>query len=118
MKELYGLGIPFGTPLRYRIAGESPWSIGDTVELNGPELMFLAEAPLELNADIELVLPAKVQVVGHESPLKLLCAGRVVRRFLANWPELRSAVVVSLSICQVEPEPDQAQAAVSESIWR
>jgi hypothetical protein len=47
-----------------------------------------------------------------------LCAGRVVRRFLANWPELRSAVVVNLSICQVEPEPDQAQAAVSESTWR
>ena len=118
MKALYGLGIPFGTPIRYRIAGESPWSIGDTIELKGSELMFLCEAPLDLNADVEIVLPAKVQVMGYESPLKLLWAGRVVRRFLANWPELRSAVVVNLSICQVAPEPAQTDAVGSESNWR
>ena len=112
-KALYGLGIPFGTSLRYRIAGERPWTIGDTVELNGSELMFLCDAPLELDAEVEVVLPAKVEVMGRESPLKLLCAGRVIRRFLANWPELRSAAVVNLSICQVVEE-EVADAVGSE----
>jgi hypothetical protein len=113
MQSTCGQGAPFGSPMRYRMLGEIRWRAGETVEIAGLELMFLSDTPLELHAAVEVVLPATVQGMGRELPLKLLCLGRVVRRFLANWPDLRSALVVGISSCQIVPEAgdDNATAA-------
>ncbi len=100
-----------GMPIRYRIAGEQHWRAGETVELNGSELMFLCDVPLELHDDVEVILQTKVQGMGRDSAMKLLCTGRVLRRFLANWPEVRLALVVGLNICQIATGPGDADAA-------
>jgi hypothetical protein len=103
MQALYGESLPFGTPIRYRIAVVGRWQAGEAVEFERAELTFLCDAPLELHAAVEVVLPTKVQVMGRESPLNLLCSGTVVSRVLANWPELRSALVVGIRACQIAP---------------
>jgi hypothetical protein len=110
MQAQYGQGAPFGAPVRYRILGEMRWRTGETVEIDGLELMFLSETPLELHAAVEVILPAKVQGRDRQLPLKLLCLGRVVGRFLANWPDLRPALVVEITSCQIVPEADDGDA--------
>ena len=110
MQATYGQGAPIVAPILYRALGETRWRAGEAVELDGLELMFLGDTPLELHAAVEVVLPAKVQGMGRGMPLKLLCLGRVVRRFLANWPDLRSALVVDISGCEIVPEADDGDA--------
>jgi hypothetical protein len=105
-----GHGLPFGTAIRYRAIG-GRWHAGEAAEIRNSELMFLCNTPFELHSEVEVILPAKVQVMASESAVNLLCSGRIVRRFLANWPELRSAMVVSISHCQIESEPGDADAA-------
>ncbi len=111
MEERHGRVLPFGTPVRYRQLGETRWRAGEAVEFERSELTFLCDTPLELHAAIEILLPASVQVMGGDAPLLLLCLGRVVRRLLANWPELRSTLVVGISTCQIASDPDTANAA-------
>lgn len=101
--------VPFGTAIRYRTIG-GRWHAGEAVEIRDSELMFLCNVPLEMRTELEIILPAKVQVIGSEAALSLLCAGRVVRRFLANWPDLRSALVVSISGCRILSEADTGDA--------
>jgi hypothetical protein len=110
MQAQYGQAPRFGAPVRYRMLGEMSWRTGETVKLDGLELMFLSETPLELRAAVEVVLPAKVQGMERGMQLKLLCLGRVVQRFLANWPDLRPALVVEISSCQIVPEADDGEA--------
>lgn len=110
MPAQHGQSAPFGAPVRYRMLGEMRWRTGETVEINGLELMFLSDAPLELHAAVEVVLPAKVQGMGRGMQLKLLCLGRVVRRLLANWPDLRPALVVEISSCEIVPEAGDGDA--------
>jgi hypothetical protein len=104
MQGQYRQSAAFGAPVRYRVLGEARWRTGESVEIDGLELMFLSDTPLELHDAVEVVLPAKVQGMGRELPLKLLCLGRVVRRFLANWPDLRPALVVGICSCQIVDE--------------
>src|SRR5512141_3274838 len=115
MQALHGQGVPIGTPIRYRSPAEGPWRAGETVKIDHSELTFLGDTPLELQADVEVILPAGVQVTGRESSLHLLCSGRVVRRFLANWPDLRSALVVRISRCRIAPDPAYGEAAADDS---
>ncbi|MBZ5567525.1 MAG: hypothetical protein LAN64_06700 [Acidobacteriia bacterium] len=102
-------GVPFGTHIRYRTAG-GEWYAGETVDIRDSELKLLCDEPLELHADVDILLPSKVQVKGRELPLNLLCTGRVVGRVLANWPDLRCALVVSISGCQIWSEPGGGEA--------
>ena len=95
-----GQTVPWGTHIRYRAAG-GQWHAGESLEIRDSELTLLCDTPLELQADVDLLLPAKVHVKGRELPLSLLCKGRVVRRVLANWPELRCALVIGISSCQI-----------------
>ncbi len=103
--------FPFGATMRYRTLGDGPWRAGEIVEIARAELMFFCEAALEVNADVEVLLPATVQVMGHGSLLPLLCAGRVVRRFLVNWPEIRPAVVVRIAESRIACEADYSSGA-------
>ncbi len=93
-----------GTPVRFRVCGERPWRLGETVEVRGSELMFLCDTPLELRVEVEVSLSARMQAMGGDSAMNLICTGRVLRRFLANWPEVRSALVVSLESCRIVTE--------------
>ncbi len=97
-----------GTPIRFRVRGERQWRAGETVELRGSELMFLCDTPLELHVEVEVSLSAKMQAIAGESGVNLICSGRVLRRFLANWPEVRSALVVSLESCRIVEGADAA----------
>ncbi len=111
MQALSGRNVPFGTPIRYRGFPQEPWRAGEMFEVKGADLMFLCDTPLELYAEVEIMLPAKVQTMEREASLNLLCSGRVVRRLLANWPEVRSALVVRITICHIAPENSGANAA-------
>ena len=104
MQALQQRRVLFDATIRYRPVGEAKWRTGEAVEIDRSELTFLSETALELGAEIEILLPVKVHVLRGESPLTLLCAGRVVRRALANWPELRSTLMVSLATCEVASE--------------
>jgi hypothetical protein len=97
-------GVPGGTQIRYRSTGGC-WYAGETVEIRESELTLLCDQPLEVGVEVELLLPSKVQGKGREWPLRLQCAGRVVRRVLANWPELRCLLVVSLSHGRIQFQP-------------
>jgi hypothetical protein len=90
--------------------GEVRWHTAEIVEIDGLELKFLSDAPLELQAAVEVLVPAKVQGMGRRMPIKLLCLGRVVRRFLVNWPDLRPAAVIGISNCEILPEADGGDA--------
>ena len=98
-------GIPCGTHIRCRAAGGA-WYAGETVEIRDSELTLMCDAPLELQADVDIFLSSKLPVQGRELPLNLLCTGRVVHRVLANWPDLRCELVVGISGCQIRSNPD------------
>ncbi len=103
MQALSNEQVKFGTPVRYRPLSGGSWLTGETVEVNGPELTFFCDAPLELDTKVEVVLPAKVQAIAHETSINLLCTAQVIRRFLANWPDVRPALAISISSCQIAP---------------
>lgn len=111
VQALQDRGVLFGAAMRYRALGEQRWRPAEAVQFDGPELVFLCDVPYELNVDVEVLLPARVQVVGYDSPLVLLCRGQVTRRVLANWPELRSALVVNIAESRLAGDADYAGGA-------
>jgi hypothetical protein len=106
MHALQDRGVLFGAAMRYRAVGEQRWRAGETIQIDSSELVFLCDAPFEVNVDVEILLPTKVQVMRRESPLTLLCTGKVVRRVLANWPDLGSALAVSIEESRIACEAD------------
>ncbi len=105
-QALQNRGVSFGAAMRYRALGQVRWHAAEAVQINGRELVFLCEAPFELHVEVEVLLPTKVQVMGREALLTLLGTGQVVRRVLANWPDLRSALVVSIAKFRIPREGD------------
>lgn len=106
MQVLQDRGVVFGTSIRYRALGEQRWRAGEAVQIDPSELAFLCDAAFEVNVDVEILLPTRVQVMGQEAPLTLLCAGPVARRLLANWPEVRSMLVISIAESRIASEED------------
>lgn len=106
MQALQDRGVLFGAAMRYRARRETRWHAGETVEISPTQLLFLCDVALEVNVEIEILLPAKVQIMGRESPLTLWCAGRVDRRLLANWPDVRSLLMVSIAESRIACEAD------------
>jgi len=98
--------VRFRSPIRYRWIAESEWHFGDTVDISGSGLLFLCETPLEVGTEVEVILPAKAQQAGNVLLLNLTYRGRVVRRVLANWPDVRPAVAIRISHCQIAPRQD------------
>lgn len=93
-------------PIRYRPAGEPQWLFGETINISGTGLLFLCEAPLELHTqvEVEVVLRAKARPAGSELRLRLIYRGRVIRRVLANWPDLRPTAAIRISHCEIVPD--------------
>ncbi len=87
--------VLFGAAMRYRAVGEERWREGEAVQIEHWELVFLCNEPFAVNVDVEILLFTKPEVT-DDSPLPVVCTGRVVRRVLANWPEVRAALVVSI----------------------
>jgi hypothetical protein len=91
------------SPIRYRRKTEGQWHSGETVDISGSGLLFLSEAPLELGTELEVLLRVKPEAAENHL-LELVCQGRVVRRVLANWPEVRPATAIRIFHCQVVPK--------------
>jgi hypothetical protein len=92
------------SPIRYRRKTEGQWHSGETVDISGSGLLFLSEAPLELGTEVEVILRVKPEAAGNDQLLELVCQGRVVRRVLANWPEVRPATAIKVFHCQMVPK--------------
>lgn len=115
MQALQDRGVLFGAAMRYRAMGEQRWRAGEAVQIDRAELVFLCDTAFEVNVGVEMLLPARVQVMGSESPLTLFCSGQVVRRVLANWPDVRSALVVNIAESRLACEADYAGGAAVRS---
>src|SRR5690348_10942116 len=103
-------GSKFGAPIRYRLVPSKEWLTGELAETKGPELVFFCDRPLEVDTKLEIVLPARVQAIVGDAVLNLVCVAEVVRRILLNWPEVRPALAVHISSCQIASEPSSGPA--------
>jgi hypothetical protein len=92
------------SPIRYRRKTEGQWHSGETVDISGSGLLFLAQAPLELGTEVEVILRVKPEGAENHLLLQLVLQGKVVRRVLANWPEVRPATALRVFHCQVVPQ--------------
>ena len=93
--------VQFEAPLRYRRVGDSEWHFGNTIDASGSGLLFFCDNPLEVGAEVEVILPAMAQQAGSISQLDLAYVGRVVRRVLPAGSEGRPAVAISVSRCHI-----------------
>ena len=72
-------------PLRYRIAGNEGWSMGETINMSESGLLFSSNELLELDASLEITF----QTTGAPLLERTTRRAQVVRRTLNNWPETR-----------------------------
>ena len=72
-------------PLRYRIAGNEDWSMGETINMSESGLLFSSNELLELDASLEITF----QTTGAPLLERTTRRAQVVRRTLNNWPETR-----------------------------
>ena len=72
-------------PLRYRLEGQDPWCLGETVNMSESGLLFSSNEALEIGVRVQITF----QSSGNPLLKSSTRAARVVRRVLSNWPETR-----------------------------
>jgi PilZ domain len=72
-------------PLRYRLAGQKDWSLGETINMSESGLLFSSDHLLELDDSLEITFQTNGPLLLERSTRRAL----VVRRTLNNWPETR-----------------------------
>lgn len=72
-------------PLRYRLAGNEDWSLGETINMSSSGILFSSDELLELDASLEITF----QTIGVPLLERATRRAQVVRRTLNNWPETR-----------------------------
>jgi hypothetical protein len=72
-------------PLRYRLAGQKDWSMGETINMSESGLLFSSDHLLELDDSLEITFQTNGPLLLERSTRRAL----VVRRTLNNWPETR-----------------------------
>ncbi|HST78622.1 MAG TPA: PilZ domain-containing protein [Verrucomicrobiae bacterium] len=72
-------------PLRYRLAGQEDWSMGETINMSVSGLLFSSDQLLEIDDSLEITFQTNGPLLLERSTRRAL----VVRRTLNNWPETR-----------------------------
>jgi hypothetical protein len=72
-------------PLRYRLAGQVDWSLGETINMSESGLLFSSDHLLEIDDRLEITFQTNGPLLLERSTRQAL----VVRRTLNNWPETR-----------------------------
>ncbi|MGE5324365.1 MAG: PilZ domain-containing protein [Actinomycetota bacterium] len=72
-------------PLRYRLAGNQDWSLGETINMSESGVLFTSDELLEINASLEITFQTSGAPLIERSTRR----AQVVRRTLNNWPETR-----------------------------
>ena len=72
-------------PLRYRLAGQEDWSMGETINMSESGLLFSSDHLLEIDDRLEITFQTKGPLLLERS----MRQAQVVRRTLNNWPETR-----------------------------
>jgi len=72
-------------PLRYRLAGQGDWSMGETINMSESGLLFSSDHLLEIDDRLEITFQTKGPLLLERS----MRQAQVVRRTLNNWPETR-----------------------------
>lgn len=72
-------------PLRYRLAGQEDWSMGETINMSESGLLFSSDQLLEVDASLEITFQTNGPLLLERSTRR----AQVVRRTLNNWPETR-----------------------------
>jgi|WetSurMetagenome_2_1015567.scaffolds.fasta_scaffold628160_1 hypothetical protein len=83
------------TPLRYRISGETDWSVGVTTNISRSGVLFQAKRELEPNMQIEMQIHFRGQITGS-GPVNLISRGLVVRTEAARDGKWRCGVAGSI----------------------
>ena len=78
--------------MRYRAAGDRQWRFGHTRNISRSGVLFSADAPLDPDTPVELVLVLPGTVAG-EPTSRLRCSGQVVRTTGEQPPYVAAAVV-------------------------
>ena len=72
-------------PLRYRLAGQEDWCLGETINMSESGILFSSDDLLEIDARLEITFQTNGAPLLERSTLR----AQVVRRTLNNWPETR-----------------------------
>lgn len=70
-------------PLRYRIAGQEDWSVGEAINMSSSGLLFSSNELLEVDTRLEITFQTNGAPLLERSTRQI----RVVRRILSAWPE-------------------------------
>lgn len=70
-------------PLRYRMAGQEQWSVGEAINMSSSGLLFSSNELLEVDARLEITFQTNGAPLLERSTRQI----RVVRRILSAWPE-------------------------------
>ena len=85
--------------MRYRAAGDRQWRFGHTRNVSRSGVLFSADAPLDPETPVELVLVLPGTVAGEPSS-RLRCRGQVVRT-TGEQPSYVAAAVVDYRLANV-----------------
>lgn len=90
--KVHALRLAFAPQItfRFRLLDSNTWFDGLVEELSEESISFLADLPLEIGAELEVALPVAALAQNGIELASLYV--RVVRRVLARWPDLRTAV--------------------------
>jgi hypothetical protein len=80
-------------PLRYRLAGEEAWCLGETINVSESGVLFSSDDLLELDARLEITFQTNGAPLLQTSTRH----AQVVRRTLNNWPETR--LIFAIRFC-------------------
>jgi PilZ domain len=72
-------------PLRYRVEGQTDWSLGEAINMSESGLLFSSDRLLEIDDRVQITFQS-IDTPQMKSSTRL---ARVVRRTLSNWPETR-----------------------------
>lgn len=81
-------------PLRYRVAGQQNWLLGETVNVSETGMLFASNDLLEVDSSLEITF----QTSGVPELRSSTRSARVVRRVLSNWPETKILFGVRYSL--------------------
>ncbi len=72
-------------PVRYRLAGQEEWSLGETINVSESGLLFSSDELLEIQSKLEITF----QITGAPLLPRSTRRATIVRRVLNNWPETK-----------------------------
>ena len=72
-------------PLRYRLAGQEDWCLGETINVSQSGVLFSSDDLLEIDATLEITFQTNGVPLIERSTRR----AQIVRRTLNNWPETR-----------------------------